>query len=389
MPWTLTCRYRAGMRRAPPWLIDVAIAAGLLVLILIAMQVIREPGGRPPDALAYALAVANAGVLLLRRRAPVTVLVTACALAMVYHALNYPPFRPAVVIAVPLYTVAAAGHMRAAWAVVLGLSAGEYVGRGFLDTSTEELLPLLNDVLRDVALLAVVVLLGETVRSRRERVQRAEEEREREAQRRVAEERLRLARELHDVMAHTVAVIAVQAGVAADVLDDAPEEARAALGTIRAASKDAMAELRATVGVLRQGEDGAPRAPSQGLGQLDELLAAAESGGVRVKLTVGGDQRPLPPAVDLAAYRILQESLTNVLRHAEASEVTLYLRYEADALVIGVVDDGRGGSPPEDGHGLAGMRERAEAVGGRFRAGPRTEGGFQVYARLPVAEAAT
>jgi signal transduction histidine kinase len=176
------------------------------------------------------------------------------------------------------------------------------------------------------------------------------------------------------------------------VLADDPDEARAALTTIRSASREAMAELKATVGVLRAGEgDQAPRAPTPGLGQLDGLLEATRDAGLRVEAAVSGEPRPLPALVDLTAYRIVQESLTNVRRHAGADAATVTIRYEPAEVVIEVDDDGRGPGPaPTDGqagYGLAGMAERSAAVGGRFQAGPRPGGGFRVTARLPVGRA--
>jgi signal transduction histidine kinase len=256
------------------------------------------------------------------------------------------------------------------------------------------------DFLPQASLLVTLLLLGDAVRSRRawqsevrERLARADAEREREASRRVEQERLRIARELHDVMAHTISVISVQAGVAADVLDDAPDAARQALGEIRTASREAMAELQATVGVLREGDgQAAPRAPTPGLGQLDDLLEAARRGGLRVETVVAGQPRPLPPAIDLTAYRILQESLTNVARHARATTATVAVRYEPDGVVLEVCDDGRGAAARADsgqgGYGLAGMAERAAAVGGRLEAGPGPAGGFRVWSSLPAGRGA-
>jgi signal transduction histidine kinase len=225
-----------------------------------------------------------------------------------------------------------------------------------------------------------------------ERLRRAEAEREREAERRLERERLRIARELHDVLAHTVAVIGVQAGVAAEALADAPGEARAALRTIREKSREATAEVRAALDVLREPEGDAPRAPAPGLAQLEELVHAAAAE-LQVELSVTGAARPLPAAVDLTAYRIVQESLTNVIRHAEASEATVSIHYEPDAVVVEIDDDGRGstnGAPTAaDGHGLAGMRERAAALGGRLEAGPAPHSGdgFRIRAWLPTGRA--
>jgi signal transduction histidine kinase len=207
----------------------------------------------------------------------------------------------------------------------------------------------------------------------------------------VQQERLRIAREMHDVLAHTIAAINVQAGVAGDVIDDAPDRARASLRDIRRQSRDAIAELRATVGVLREGGTAAPREPAPGLAELDRLVEKAAGAGVRVEVAVAGAARPLPGTVDLAAYRIVQESLTNVVRHAHASEATVSVRYEPEAVVLEVQDNGRGAANgaihDRDGHGLIGMRERATALGGTLQAGVAPGGGFLVHATLPTGDA--
>ena len=248
--------------------------------------------------------------------------------------------------------------------------------------------------------LALAIMLGDAVRSRRalaaetaERLRVAHEEREAEAARRVAEERLRIARDLHDTVAHSLATITVQAGSALHVLGDRDEKLRTALTAIRETSKDALREMRATLGQLRRGtpDGGIPVAPG-GLDRLPALRDAVTAAGAPVTIAVEGDQRPLPPAVDEVAYRILQESLTNVLRHAgPAARATVRLCYEPAALGISVVDDGAGASAAPDGNGLGagqgltGMAERAAAVGGEVTAGPRGDGGFEVSARLPIA----
>jgi signal transduction histidine kinase len=271
---------------------------------------------------------------------------------------------------------------------------GEVLGRIVIEQDSEPVLPVLWDVLRDGVFVIAVVLLGEAVHSRgvrtaeaRERLLRAEAEREREAERRVTEERLRIARELHDVLAHTLAVMMVQTGLAVDLVDEQPAEAKTTLRTVRAAGREAMSELRATVNLLRSGDGGAAsRAPMPGLNQVDALLEAATSAGLRVDLQQTGEHRPLPPAVDLTAYRIVQECLTNVVRHAHASSATIAVRYGLSDLVIEVTDNGHGGNGiATSGHGLTGMAERAAAVGGSLESGPGPAGGFRVRACLPAA----
>jgi signal transduction histidine kinase len=226
------------------------------------------------------------------------------------------------------------------------------------------------------------VLTGLVLALRARAVERAE--RRREELRRVAgEERLRLARDLHDVLAHSLSVINVQAGVALH-LDD-PAQTRSALTVIRQTSRDALAEVRETLGALRGGEGGAaPRAPAAGLGELDRLVAGLRATGLDVDTEVTGRARAVPAAVDLTAYRIVQEALTNVTRHSGAAAAHLRLRYGDDSLDLVVDDAGPARHPHRTGHGLLGMTERAAAVGGAVEAGPRDGGGYRVSAHLPL-----
>jgi signal transduction histidine kinase len=202
-------------------------------------------------------------------------------------------------------------------------------------------------------------------------------------------ERLRIARELHDVVAHSFAAISLHAGVAEHVKDDRPEQVGEALRAIKAVSGEAARELRAIVGMLRRVDDGQPAAASRGVGGLDALAATTTSAGVPTRVAISGRPRPLLAAVDQAAYRIVQESLTNVLRHAGPASASVRVAYEPGRLVIEVVDDGHargasdGADAPGTGHGIAGMRERARALGGHLEAGERTGGGFRVRASLP------
>lgn len=220
------------------------------------------------------------------------------------------------------------------------------------------------------------------VREVEERAAEAERTRDEAAQRRAMEERLRIARELHDSLTHSISVIQVQAGVAVHLAGKRGEEVPPALAAIQEASTDAARELRATLSVLRSSEDG----EGSGLGQLDGLVARARTAGLPVTVTVAGIERRLPPDVDQAAYRIVQESLTNVTRHAGHACARVQLRYGLDALTVQVDDDGTSTSVRADGQGLGliGMRERVAELGGRLHAGPRPDGGFRVVAELPV-----
>jgi signal transduction histidine kinase len=214
--------------------------------------------------------------------------------------------------------------------------------------------------------------------------------REREADRRVEQERLRIAREMHDVLAHTIALIGVQADVAQEALGDAPEKAEASLRTTRAKSREAMTEVRATLGVLREARGEASTAPTPGLSLLPELVGAATGADLRVELMVVGTTRPLPSVVDLTAYRIVQESLTNVLRHARATVAEVSIGYRPDGISLEIEDDGTvgtNGRSLHDGHGVVGMRERATSLLGSFEAGPTNGAGFRVRAWLPTERA--
>src|SRR6266545_1404102 len=376
MPGCAHVSYRSAMdlttvgerlRRVPAPVVDAGLAVGTAAVTAATVHVAVEPHATPPDALAYLLAVSFGAVLLVRRRWPLGVFAAANLLLFVYYTLGYPGMSPAIPLGVALYTAAAAGHLR--WGL---LSTAFYMTAGAVVVGLRENTPALEVLtlfLPQASLMVALLLLGDAVRSRRgwqaevrERLARVEADREREAQRRVERERLRIARELHDVLAHTIAVVTVQAGVAADVLAESPEQARAALRAIRSASREAMAELQATVGVLRAGE-------------------------------LAGEPRPLPALVDLTAYRIVQEPLTNVGRHAGGAAATVTIRYEPGAVVVEVDDDGQGPGPePADGHqgfGLAGMAERSAALGGSLEAGPRPGGGFRVRAWLPLAGTAT
>jgi signal transduction histidine kinase len=216
-----------------------------------------------------------------------------------------------------------------------------------------------------------------------DRARRLEAERDASVRAAVAGERERIARELHDIVAHCVSVMVVQAGAAEDLLDRDPQRARQPLLAIQDSGRDAVAELRRMLGLLR-GEAAPALTPQPGTAELDELVAQIDAAGVPVRLQVTGTPRPLPPGIELAGYRIIQEALTNTLKHAGSATATVSLRYGEESLEIEVVDDGRGGRVNGRGHGLIGMRERVMLYGGELDAGSRSEGGFFVRARLPV-----
>jgi len=319
-----------------------------------------------------------------RRRYPVTVLAVSVTGVAVYSLLGYVNGAGLVAPVLALYAVASqVSARRAVVLAVVTLAAlmtatglnnpfGRYSDGAFV------LIP---------GMVAAVAFAGIAVRSRLAYAASVRDRAEQDARRRVDEERLRIARELHDVVAHTMATINVQAAVAAHVLPTKPEAAAEALLAIKAASKEGLRELRAILNVLRQADDADPVQPAPGLGQLGTLVEGARQAGLPITLTVTGAPFPLPAAVDLAAYRIVQESLTNVIRHAGPASATVSLSYRPDEIGIDVTDTGHGpkaaGGGPA-GHGHAGMRERAAAVGGTLQTGPRAGGGYQVTARLPA-----
>jgi signal transduction histidine kinase len=393
----ITARIRQRWHQLPTSLIDAGVAAAVALAVSIAIAAREETGAKEPDAIAYLLGVVIAASLLLRRRWPLGVFLVSAVLVMTYHVLAYPAIGLAVPLAASLYTAAQAGYVWAAVTVMAGL---ELFAVGWRAVGEDESLisAIGTQTLFEASLAAAVLLLAEALRSRRawmaevnERLRRAEADGELEAERRVEQERLRIAREMHDVVAHTVAVIGVQAGVAAEALADAPADAQAAVRTIREKSREAMGEIRATLGVLRGPREDAPTSPSPGLSRLMELVGEASSD-VRVEVSVAGEVRPLPPVVDLTAYRIVQEALTNVLRHANATCAHVGVCYEPDAVVVEVGDDGvvtTNGTPgAQAGYGLTGMHERASAIGGRLEAGPApgTNRGFHVRAWLPTGD---
>lgn len=379
-------------RRIPDAVVDAVVVVVVGVVVCVAIRVAHEMGSRQLDAFAYVLGAAMGVVLFARRRHPLAVLMVTAFVLVVYYSLGYPGIEPALPLAVALYTAASTGYLRWCAGVALFYVAADLIVPGL--RHHDPVLPLVNTVVQDTALLLVVILLGVNVRSRQirlaeasARLAQAEARREQEAASRVAKERLRIAREVHDVVGHSISAIAVQTALADDILDDDRDQAHAALGMVLTAARAAMTEIKVTVGMLRAdgGEDEPPIA--RGLADLNALVEMVRQPGFQVRTTVLGVPRPLPGVVDHSAYRIVQESLTNVVRHARATTAEVTIRYGPDGITIEVVDDGvgrvsGGGSP--SGFGLAGMTERVAALGGRLDTGSPAGGGFRVSARLPV-----
>jgi signal transduction histidine kinase len=403
-------------------LVDVGAFLAVLAAVEITVATGGGAGAHPLNTAAYVAGGVLVLPVLLRHRWPLQVLITCSVLLLFYYWFARRNITPAPLLSLPLYDAAVAGYLIVAIVIpAFYMSVGLFV----VDASTREsLVSLVSEFLLSIVVLALAVVLGDTVRSRKalatetaERLRLADEEREAEAAARVARERLRIARELHDTVAHSMATITVQAGSALHLLDEvyrgglggSPPRGqhgssrdglggafRDALVAIRDTSKAALTDMRVTLGELRGGGadvDGA-ETRTAGLDRLDSLSEAVRAAGAPVSVAIEGERVPLPPGVDHAAYRILQESLTNVLRHAGPdASAAVCLRFEPGALTIRVTDDGTGDDGTADdgtgasGHGLTGMTERAAAVGGELSAGPRPGGGFEVTARLPVSAA--
>ncbi|MFJ3668334.1 sensor histidine kinase [Streptomyces sp. NPDC090106] len=383
---------------AHPMALDAVLAAGVLACMVAGSFV--DPHGpdgvtwgvRTPDALSLVLIVLGAATLVFRRRAPMTVLALTGTYSVVEFATSDPRAPVAMAAVIALYTVASATDRPTAWRVgllTMTVLTGSAMLAGPLPWYAQENLAIF-------AWTGIGATAGDAVRSRRafvqairDRAEKAERTREEEARRRVAEERLRIARDLHDVVAHHIALVNVQAGVAAHVMDKRPDQAKEALAHVREASRSALNELRATVGLLRQsGDPEAPTEPAPGLDRLDELVGTFRSAGLHVEVARADHGTALPAAVGLAAYRVVQEALTNVQKHAgTAAKAEVSVVRVGPHVEITVLDDGAGHQDgPEDGggHGLIGMRERVTALRGTLTTGPRYGGGFRVHAILPV-----
>jgi signal transduction histidine kinase len=365
--------------RRHPWLVDA-----VLVLVFGAGYV-GNAINRDRWATGVPLAVAITLPLLWRRRLPLPVLVMVTA-ATAANAFSYSELAP-FATALAAYTVASHVPRRRALGASL-TAAATLLAVGGATVTSGQLIP-------DAILFAAVWAIGDSLGARRaytqeleEKAERLERERATEAARAVAEEQTRIGRELHDVIAHNLSVIVVQAAAANDVFDARPDLAREALHEIESTGRSALGELRRLLGAVSG--DATDFAPPPGLDQLDALVAQVRSAGLEVSVSVEGTSRPLPTAIDLSAYRVVQEALTNTIKHANAAHVGVELRFTNDALDIEVRDDGRsnGGSGDGTGSGLIGMRERVVTYGGTLTAGPASGGGFRVAASFPLQDVA-
>jgi signal transduction histidine kinase len=370
--------------RFPPYVADSALAL-VLALPTIAGLVADEEHVTQPWWLVGPLAALTALPLAVRRYRPLAVYALTLAALVALNVSGVETFAPGVAVAV--YTLAAHCERRTALrAGLLGLVP--FAPASFYASGSS------GSVVPNLVFLIAAWILGDNLRTRRaylheleEKAARLEREREENQRRAAAEEQARIARELHDVIAHNVSVMVVQAAGGREVFETNPSRAREALTSIEATGREALTELRRLLGVARAQEDGAASlAPQPGLERLATLVEQVRATGLAVEVQIEGERRDLPTGVDLSAYRVVQEALTNTLRHAFAQRAWVAVRYGERELAVEVLDDGAG--PPragrQDGRGLVGMQERVGLFGGELRTGARPEGGFRVWARFPL-----
>lgn len=375
---TRRLRVKLSDRRA-----DLALAPAVCAIQIVGTLVFQayQPEQRAVDTAAIVLLVATSAALVLRRKYPGWVLVFVKFATLIYLLLDYPKGPNFLAIILAFFSAVLQGRRLIAWLVL----AGEFVLFPWLPyVLGSEPAPTSTRLLGLAGWLLVLAAAAEIAHHRQQRIIRSQDE---AAQRRASEERLRIAQELHDVLGHNISLISVQAGVALHLMDKQPEHARTALAVIHGASKESLKELRSVLEVLRQADEEPARAPSAGLASLDELVARASDAGMRVHTEVRGALTELPVAVDLAAFRIIQEALTNVLRHSGQTTARICICRSAHELTVQIDNPSKGGvstGGDGSGQGILGMRERAAALGGLVETGPCPGIGFRVLARLPI-----
>jgi signal transduction histidine kinase len=388
------------------WSIDPRLLLDLVVVAVITVLALADVASasaenlaweRSADGLAYAIVLTGCIAMFWRRRIPITVLLLVTAALIVFWLRGHGAYLS--VLGLPaLYAVGAhAEHRRLAWWAMIGSCVALMV------TASVSLLDRPDGfgyptALSMLAFLIAASAAGTIIRNRERifvdterRAAAAEADRLAEAQRAVLRERSRIAREMHDVVAHSMSVVAVQAAAGREIVHDNPDKAAEVFARIESVGRESLTELRRMLGVLREsGEDDASLAPQPGIADIAAAVAESTATGVPTDLVIEGAQRPLGPGVELAAYRIVQEALTNVRKHAGGTaSATVRLAYGSHDLVVEITDDGRGAATSlaglGTGHGLIGMRERVEIYGGEFASGPRPGGGYSVRATLPIA----
>ncbi|MBV9366054.1 MAG: sensor histidine kinase [Solirubrobacterales bacterium] len=375
--------------RRHPWWMDSLLALLLTFVSVVSTVVAHTKAGHAVPVLEVVLVPFTTAPIALRRYRPLAVLVvTVSAATLILILTSQAQFPVGVLVA--LYTVASRCErptsIRAAEWVALPITVAVIANNG----------PHAGRVIPELAVFAIAWVLGDNIRTRRAylaeleaRAARLEREREERAERAVIEERTRIARELHDVIAHNVSVMVVQASAGEELFDRDPKRARESLSAVASTGRAALTELRRLLGVIRAEEEreaGPAYAPQPGIEYLDDLVRQVREAGLAVEVSVLGEPRELPEGVGLCAYRVVQEALTNTLKHAEASEAQVSVRYVADALELQVLDDGRGPAPvngESSGHGLIGMRERVALFGGELSTRSRDGHGYEVRARIP------
>jgi len=394
---------RAASFHVPALALDLVLA--LFITVMQVQGTLSRVAGEPESVLrpladlghlGYILLIASGAVVAVRRQFPVAVFAITAVASLTYYALDFPDGPGWLGLFVALYSLTAYGDGRRSLAIAgIGITV---LATGWLVAATDiEPRAAIGWVFFRIGASVMSAALGESVRTRRviaadalERAELAERTREEEARVRVDEERLRIAREVHDTVAHAIAIINVQSGVTAHLLEKRPERIRETLEAIQQTSSQALREMRSILGVLRDAHDG--RVPHPGLGQIDELIAKARHAGLDIMIESAPPTAALPSAVDSAAYRILQESITNVIRHVGPTRVTVGLDYRVDSLELSVTNERahtprNGARSAVPGRGIIGMRERCQLLGGDLDAGPIADGGFAVTARLPFAPA--
>ena len=385
--------------RDPRVLIDLVVAAVVAVLAVVEVVTTSAellPGDRPADAFAYALVIAGSISLVWRRRVPIAVLTIVAAVLIVFWLRGHAALLS--VLGLPaLYAVAAHDeHRRRAWWAMVTGCVVLLVAASVTVLDRPDGFAILQG-LSIAAFLAGAIAAGVLIRNRERifvdterRAAAAEADRLAEAQRAVIRERSRIAREMHDVVAHAMSVVAVQAAAGREIVHVNPDKAAEVFARIEAVGRESLTELRRMLGVLREtGDDDASLSPQPGTADIATAVEQSSAIGVSTELVIEGQQRPLAPGIELTAFRIVQEALTNVRKHAGATaSATVRIAYEADVLVVEVTDDGRGAATSLSGigtgNGLIGMRERVEIYGGQFSSGPRPGGGYVVCATLPI-----
>jgi signal transduction histidine kinase len=365
------------------WRADVAIALLIGAIAIVGTLIVgrNQPDRQTPDAVALALLAAGATVLVFRRQYPSWVLIIIKLSTLLYLLLDYPKGPNFLPLVIAFLTAVLQGRRLIAWAVL----AGEFVLFPWLPYFIRhEPAPTSGELFGLAGWLLVLATVAEMIYIRQQRIVRAREE---AARRRADEERLQIARDLHDVLGHNISLISVQAGVALHLIDQQPEQARVALSVIRDASKDALRELRSVLDVLRRVDEAPPHAPSPGLAGLDDLISRAAEAGMQVQTDVWGDLTRLPASVDSTAFRIIQEALTNVMRHSGQSSSRVHIACNGRELTLRIdnpVSSAAARDRSTPGRGILGMQERATTLGGAVEAGPHPGSGFRVFARLPL-----